>query len=219
MFFAGVGGAAAAAVGALAAIDLRYYGGPSRTASQVLVLAADALVLVVGAWWLHWLNPLAQAPRIHMALQGGLAIAACLLGAHLAARWFVEDRVRGRPHGFHSPAGIAALLTAVAVSVIGRDAGVALGIAAVGGLGVVWAVLPLLGSRGLRRIRFGTALVLLWAGAFGLYLMVLPTHVVVATAESPSGVERASATGWVVAGLLVVALAAGFMKPRRGSRT
>jgi hypothetical protein len=221
MLSVGFGAVMAAAAGALAAIDLRYADDRARAqrARQTAIVCGDILVLVGGAWGMHALNLTEQAPRLHGAVLGILPVAVGILGGYLAARWFVEDRAQGRSNGLHGVTGIAALLVAVAATGIGRESAVALGLAAAGVLGVVWTVVPFLGSRGLRWIRFGSALTLLWVGSFGLYLMVLPAQVVVANAEPASGAELASVTGWAVTGLLLLALAAGFVKPRRGSRT
>jgi hypothetical protein len=211
----------AAAAGALAALDLRASDGGEggRAALPSVVLGADVLVLVGGASWLHTLGLAEHAPRLHMVLQSSVPLAACILGAYLAARWFVEDRARVRPAGVHVMRGTAVILIAAVASGLGRNNVWALGVVAAVVLGVVWAVAPFVGPRGVRRLGFGSAVALLWAGSFGLYLMVLPAQVVVANAESSLEEGRAAVTGWAVAALLLGALAAGFLKPRRGSRS
>lgn len=217
----GLWGLMVAAAGALAAIDLRYENRRpgAEPMPRGLVVCADALLLVGATWWLHALRLVEQAPRLSVGMQSLLLVAAGILGAYLAGRWFVEDRIRGRAQGVHSLTGIALMLLAVAGGVIGPNAGVKSGALAAAALAVVWAVLPLLSPGRLRWLRFGAALALLWAGSLGLYLMALPAQIVAENADSASSAGRGGTAGWAVAALLIAGLAVGFLKPKRGQRT
>lgn len=206
----------------IVATDVRR--GPSSrggVSPAVIVLAVDALLLIVAGMGARYgLQLPEEMPRLYQVLQGAMPLLLCVLGGGLAARWFVTGGDVQTRAVWHSPAGGSALLLALGLALMsGGAAGIMMDSAAVLILLLCGLFAQKLGARGLQRLRLGAALTLLWAGAFLVYLMLLPPEVVV-EAMVEEGAAAATASGesflWVAPLVFVAAFLLGFIKRQRG---
>jgi hypothetical protein len=204
--------------------DLKQIAGAARAGVRpaTIVFAVDALLMIgVGLATVYGRDLAEYAPRSYLVLQGALPLLLCLCGGWLAARWFVAGRRTQVERALHSPSGwfVLALLLGIGLLTQGVT-GLLLDSAAVLALALVWLFAQRLEARGLQRLRLGAALALFWAGAFLVYLMLLPPEVVVeamveeGAAHETAGAERVLL--WVVPPALLTALLLGFFKRQRG---
>lgn len=185
------------------------------------MLVADALMLIgAGLGTTYGLQLAEEAPRLDGVLQGLLPLLCTLLGGWLAARWFITGRTPDTASVGHRPAGVLALLLAlVLVFVTGGVAGVVMDSIAILVLAFTWLLVPRLGARGTQALRLSAALILLWSGAFLVYLRIFPAEVTVETIVQ-EGATTEAAPGqsflWVAPVVFAAAFLLGFIKRQRG---
>jgi len=185
------------------------------------MLAADALMLIgAGLGTSYGLQLVEEAPRLDGILQGLLPLLCTLLGGWLAARWFITGLMPVTASVGHRPAGVFALLLALAlVFITGGVAGVVLDSLGVLVLAFTWLLAARLGARRAQALRLGAALTLLWSGAFLVYLRIFPAEVTVETIVQEGAAAEAvpgQSYLWVAPVVFAVAFLLGFIKRQRG---